>query len=248
MSTPNPLPSDFNTLEGMIKRARKNAGLDGKGKIPTTEDFKDGMARMNGMALTWQTLGIKLWLQQDYSLTAPILTVGKFQYNFGPGGDVVMVKPTRVIEESCYFQDNAGNRRPLIPMSRNEYNTLSVPGQQGAVNSFYVDKQQLTMNVFLWLTPDLWTVQNGQIHLILQNQIGTITQINESMHFPLEWTMALEWGLADQICTGQPQAIMDRCATMAQSFRMALEEWDVEDVGIKIQPDPRAQYVGNSFR
>jgi hypothetical protein len=240
-------PSDYGTVQGIVGRGMLNSGLLGKGKTPTSWDYADGINRINGIAYLWQTQGIKLWLQQDYALQAPILQVGVNFYTFGPMGTIAMVKPTRLVEDSCYFQDSFGNRRPLIPMSRNEYNTLSVVTQQGAVNSFYVDKQQYTLNVYLWLTPDLWTVDNGAVHLILQNQITTVTQITDTMSFPLEWAMALEWALADQICTGQPQAIMDRCATMAQSFRMALEAWDVEDTSIVMQPDPRSQYVGNKF-
>ena len=33
--------------------------------------------------------------------------------------------------------------------------------------------------------------------------------------FAQEWRIALRWGLADDIATGQPQAIMDRCAQRA---------------------------------
>jgi len=240
------IATDYGTIEAIVGRGMRNAGLLGKSKDPTSWDLADGLNRINGIAYLWQTQGIKLWLQQDYALQAPILQAGLNLYSFGPTGNVVMVRPTRLVSDSCYFQDTSGNRRPLIPMSRNEWDTLSVVTQQGAVNSFYADKQQYLLNVYLWLTPDTYTAL-GQVHLILQNQITTVTQVTDQMSFPLEWAMALEWGLADEICTGQPQAIMDRCATRATSYRLALEEWDVEDVGAVFQPDPRSQYVNNKF-
>src|ERR1700689_410128 len=159
------IASDYGTIQGISGRGMLNAGLLGKGKQPTSWDYADCLNRINGIAYLWQTQGIKLWLQEDYALQAPILQVGLNLYGFGPAGNVPMVKPTRLVEDSFYFQDRFGNRRPLIPMSRNEYNTLTVLPQQGAVNSFYVDKQQYVTNVFLWLTPDQWTVTNGAVHL-----------------------------------------------------------------------------------
>jgi hypothetical protein len=240
-------PGDYGTIAAIIGRGMRNAGLLGKGKDPNSWDLADGINRINGIAYLWQTQGIKLWLQQDYALQAPILQAGLALYGFGPTGNVPMVKPTRLVEDSCYFQDATGNRRPLIPMSRNEYDTLSVVQQQGAVNSFYVDKQQYVLNVNLWLTPDAFTAL-GQVHLILQNQIATVTQVTDQMSFPLEWSMALEWGYADEVCTGQPQTIMDRCATRATSYRLALDEWDVENTSVTMQPDPRVQQVGGKFK
>ena len=60
--------------------------------------------------------------------------------------------------------------------------------------------------------------------------------------------MGLRWALADELSTGQPQAIMDRCERKATAYRQALEDWDVEDAPTSFTPDQRALYATSSFR
>ena len=61
--------------------------------------------------------------------------------------------------------------------------------------------------------------------------------LDETISFPVEWFLALRWGLADELSSGQPALIMDRCAGKATSYRLALEDWDVEDTPTRFQPD-----------
>ena len=68
------------------------------------------------------------------------------------------------------------------------------------------------------------------------------------MNFPIEWRIALRWGLADELATGQPQSIMDRCQQRAISYRTMLEDWDVEDAPTRFTPDSRGQYSMGKFR
>ncbi len=60
--------------------------------------------------------------------------------------------------------------------------------------------------------------------------------------------MALRWGLADDICTGQPGEIMRRCAERAKAYREALEDWDVEDAATQFQPDPQGGFAHGRFQ
>jgi hypothetical protein len=135
-------------------------------------------------------------------------------------------------------------------ISRNEWDTLStkttVVGQRGSVNSFFVDKQVATMNVYFWLTPDA-VAATGTAHILLQQQQPNVVGLNDTMIFGPEWFIALAWGLAHEVATGQPQSVIDRCAQMSDGYRRALEDWDVEDASTLFQPDPRTQYVGNRF-
>ena len=60
--------------------------------------------------------------------------------------------------------------------------------------------------------------------------------------------MALRWALADDICTGQPQAIMDRCAGRSRYYKEILEGWDVEDAPTRFTPDQRSMMGGGDFQ
>ena len=222
--------------------AYKDAGLIQDGDEPSGEQYADGLMRLNDIANLWQTQGLKLWLNED--LAVP-LVAGQGNYTLGPGGSVSMVKPLRVIES--YYLDSSGIRRPLVPLSWDDYFRLSQVNQTGQINSYFVNKQQLTLNLFFWNIPDALAA-TGTVHLLVQNQITQMVSLTDTTAFPIEWSMGLRWGLADELATGQPQAIMDRCERKATAYRQALEDWDVEDAPTSFTPDQRAMYATSSFR
>ena len=235
-------PTNFNTPDRIIRMAMVDAGYLQDGDDPTSEQFANYLNRLNDLINLWQTKGLKLWLQSDLSVP---LTAGQATYTFGPGGSVDMTKPLRVLQG--YYLDTSDTKRPLLPLSRDEYTRLSNVVQLGALNSYFVDKQQSVLSISFWLTPDT-TAATGTAQLIIQQQVVNLVSLNDDMNFPQEWFMALRWGLADDICTGQPQAIMDRCFTKAEMFRTALEDWDVEDASTVFQPDQRSAYNVGRFR
>jgi hypothetical protein len=123
---------------------------------------------------------------------------------------------------------------------------LSNNTQQGAISQYFVDKLLAQLTVSFWLVPDTQAA-TGTAHLLLQQQVTNFTGLTDTIDFPVEWYMALRWGLADDICTGQPETVMTRCAVKAASYRAALEDWDVEDAATSFQPDSRS-FVGSKFR
>lgn len=225
-------PSD-NTPISIITDAYSDAGLLMEGDSIDSEKIANGMRRLTDIINLWQTQGLKLWLNVDTAIT---LVVGTGTYTLGPLGTVAMTKPLKVID--AYYLDSSSVRRPLTPLSWSEYVRLSQVTQSGAINSYFVDKQQNLLSVSFWLVPDA-TAATGTAHLLLQTQVTNFTNVTETMNFPIEWRIALRWGLADDLATGQPQAIMERCSQRAESYRGALENWDVEDAPVRFAPDLR---------
>jgi hypothetical protein len=245
MSAPFPLaslPADFYTPNRIIRFARQDAGLLQTGGTINSEDLTDGMNRLNEMILYRQTKGLKLWLQFLQPVT---LVNGQQVYVFGPGGDVPFNKPTRII--SGYFQDQNGNQRPLIELAWDDWNKLSNKNQQGDINSYFVDKQAFVLRVSYWLIPNVLAAL-GTAQMLVQQQQPTVVSLTDTMVFPPEWGMWLHWGLADQISTGQPQAIMDRCEKRATEALETLADWDVEDAPTSFAPDLRGPQNFGSFR
>jgi len=230
-------PND-NTPLSIISDAYFDAGLLQEGQSPNSEQIVSGMRKLTDLVNWMQTQGLKLWLLQDYPVT---LVANQGTYTLGPAAGIVMPKPTRAIE--AYYEDVNHIRRPLNVMSWNDYNRLSQLNQAGQLNSYFVDKQQEMLSVFFWLLPDA-TAATGTAHLLLQRQVTNFINVTETMNFPIEWRIALRWGLADELATGQPQAIMDRCQQRALQYRTALEDWDVEDAPTRFTPDTR-NYYGN---
>lgn len=238
------VPATFNTPGRIIGEAMYEAKLLGKGQSPSSEDYPKYLNRLQDMINTWQTDGLKLWLQHDLEIGP--LVAGQARYQFGPGLDIDMTKPLRVLQG--YYLESAGAvRRPLLVLSKDEYFRLSTTTQTGAINSYYVDKQLLSLDVYLWLTPDAQAA-TGEAHGIFQTQVDHLIQLNDRTTFPVEWYLALIWGLADEICGGQPQATIDRCAKKATEYKDKLDNWDVEDASTSFAPDQRQVYINSSFR
>jgi len=234
-------PAD-NTPIAIITDAYLDAGLVSRGESLDGDLIVDGLRRLTDLVNLWQTQGLKLWLNVD---TPVPLVAGTGTYTLAPGGSVDMTKPLRVVDG--YYLDSNNIRRPLTPLSWNDYIRLSQVTSTGAINSYFVNKKQLELSVFFWLIPDA-TAATGTAHLLLQTQITNPISVTETMNFPVEWRIALRWGLADEICTGQPEAIMARCQQRAETYRDMLENWDVEDVATRITPDQRMGQQSSSFR
>jgi hypothetical protein len=232
MSATNPFT---NNCYRCINKAGRDAGYLGVGREFGSDELAEYMGMLNDIANFEQTQGIKLWLQEDFSLQSPQLQTGVGTYTLGPAGTVPMVKPTRCIE-SYFVEQLSQNRRPVGIISRNEWDTLSTINQQGTITSIWPDKQQLTLNINVWQTPSAIETL-GQLHLILQTQINQVTALTDTMSFPIEWFLFLEWSLADEMATGQPMAVQAKCKANRATYTFALEAWDVEDAATRFTPD-----------
>mgnify|MGYP003648415154 CR=1 FL=1 len=225
-----------NTAYGIINDAMQDAGYLQEGQLANSEQLATYMRRLCDIINLWQTQGLKLFLLQDFDIN---LVASQSQYPLSPiSDDVITDKPLRVLQ--AYVLDASSSvKRPLIGISWNEWINLSqTTGNTGAINSYFIDKQATQLNVNVWMTPDTAEALNS-LHLLLQIQAANPIMLTDDVSFPQEWRIALRWGLADDICTGQPQAIMDRCAQKAEFYRTILEDWDVEDTGTRFTPDMR---------
>ena len=231
-----------NTASRIIQNAMEDAGLLQDGQTVTTAQYDKYLIRLNDIINYEQTQGLKLFLIED--ITVP-LTAGQSLYTFMPGGSVNMTKPSQIID--AYYRDQNGIQRPLISLSWNEWTRLSQPSIQGQVTSWFQDKQFDRINLHLWLVPDA-SAATGTVHVIARTQQPMVVNINDTMQFPQEWFIFLHWALADEICTGQPEAIVNRCTQKAEYYRQQLQAWDTEDASLQFQPDPRGTYAQGDFR
>lgn len=226
----------LNTADALIRKALRDAGRLQVGDDPPPETFADCLSRLGDIINTLQTRGLKLWLNSVRTLT-PV--AGTAAYTLGPSGTTVTIKPLRVI--GGWFVESGGARRSLTPLSWQEYRSLGNLTSSGAVNSYFVDKQQLNLVVRLWQVPDA-TAATGTVELLCQEQATAPLELTSVVAFPVEWYLALRWMLADDLATGQPALIMERCERKANQYREQLEDWDVEDASTFLQPN--AQMMG----
>lgn len=239
-------PAQFNTPVRCITYAMRDAGLLQEGDDPNPDQLVEYGQRLNDVINYFNTQGLKLWVCVD---TAIPLVQGQNTYKIGPGGDVNQVRPMRALQG--YYLDNSTpstpTRRPVSPISWQEWLSLSTITTQGSISSYCIDKQQTTLNVMVWNAPDLFTATNGTLQLFLEGQITNFTGITDTMNFPQEWFIALRWNLADEISSGQPMAVQQRCQQRAMLYKTALEDWDVEDASTFFRPDQRGGDTGRRF-
>ena len=235
-------PTTYTAAQRIIRGAMINAGKLQKGDDPSSEDYADHINGLNDMIYFEQTQGLKIWLQYLQPLT-PV--AGQTVYVFGLGGDINIPRPPRIISADYY--DSFGNNRPLgLPLAWADYNMLSNKFQTGPINSFFVDKKPTQLNVALWLTPDTQAA-TGQVKFTIQAQCTTIVSLTDAMDFPPEWLLGLQWIYADNISTGQPDRIMQKCSERATFYRNALNDWDTEDTSTTFSPDVRSTYGSGAF-
>lgn len=232
------VPSTLNTADRAIRLGMIDAGKLAEGDDPTSEQLALGLGRLNDLINFEMTQGLKLWTQLDLSIP---LTAGNGTYTITSGGLVNLTKPCRIIDEG-YYLDNNNRSRPIFLISRDDYVRLSNKTDQGAINQYWPDKQQSQIVVKTWLVPDT-NAATGTMHLAVQQQITNFVSLTDTMNFPSEWFLWLRWAFAAEIATGQPKQVIDRCEAKATMYRIALEDWDVEDAPTSFQPNQQSVLV-----
>lgn len=228
------------TVANIITDAMVDAGLLLEGATPSSDQYSKYIRRLNDLIHLWQTQGLKLWLERDIPIT---LTAGTTNYVVTSGG----LKTMRV--KQAYWAGADGvKQQDVNVISREEYSSLSKFPSGGAVTAVFPEKLLTSLKVWPWQIPDA-SAALGVLHLIAQVQVTSFAASTDDLtiSFPQEWSIALRWGLADEICTGQPQEIMQRCAQKAAAFRGALEDWDTEDASTRFEPR-MDQYAPSRFR
>lgn len=228
------------TASAIITKAYQDAQKLSRFATLSADQQADGLDRLNDIINLWQTQGLKLFLETETVVT---LVAGQQLYTLMPGGSVSMARPLEVKEASYWSPDD--NSRPLIIISRQEWTALSNRTAEGSVNQIFVEKLYDRMNIYVWNIPDT-TAAEGTLHVVLRNQATNPATIGASILFPPEWAIALRWGLADELASGMPDSVQQRCQVRAQAYRQALEDWDVENVETYFQPDQRALGMGFS--
>lgn len=230
-----------NTAENIIKDALRDAGKFQIGQTIPDAEMLLHMRSLRDLINLLQIKGLKLWLQSDQTVS---LTAGQGTYDIMPGGDVELTKPLEI--RLAYYLSSEGSRRPINVLSWSDWLGLGSPESSGAVNSVFVDKRKDRLRVVCWPNPDT-VAATGALHVLIRRQVSEPVEFTDELEFPIEWRMALRWGLAAQLCTGQPDSIVQRCEVRAREFEELLSGFDKENTTIRFGLDLGASQ-GGAFR
>ena len=243
------------TRDQIIALALRKLGVLEIGSTPDADTLTNASMSLNLLIKQMSTDGLKLWKNQE--LIIP-LTANKTLYTLGSSTSDLMydsLAPTIPITDKPLKALQAFYRKtttipvidtPVMLLSKQEYNILGSKGSTGTANSVFLDVKALTSLLYVYLTPDIYSQANLQLHLIAQMPLNDILLSTDIPDFPNEWMNCLVWNLADQLAIeyGVPMNYRQEIATRAQAYKAQMTDWDTDAYSTSFQPDYRS--IGSS--
>ena len=239
------------TRDQIITLALRKLGVIEIGATPDAETIANASMSFNLLIKQMSTDGLKLWKISE--LIIPLVN-NQTSYILGGSTSVPMYdslnptvaitdKPLKVIQG---FYRNLQNTPPIdVPVmviSKQEYNILGSKQSTGVANTIFYDPRKLNGVLYVYLTPNLYTQTNLQMHLIAQMPLDDLTTALGVPDFPNEWMNCLVWNLADQLSMeyGVPMNARQEIALRAAAYKAQLVDWDVEASSTFFSPDYRS--------
>ena len=193
--------------------------------------YRGARRALNLVFLEWQNKGLNLWTVEQGSAT---LVAGTSSYTAESSAlDIVDVS----------IRTNAGNvsdqfDQRLNRISRTEYNHQASKLTQSKPTQFYVDKDNDSVKIILWATPDsaeTYTLISDYVKRI--EDVGTVASNNADV--PTRYLPCLTYALAYNLACKSPEAIQ-RVPMIRQRY---MELWDEasdadrEKAAVRFVPD-----------
>jgi hypothetical protein len=193
--------------------------------------YRGAKRALNLVFLEWQNKGLNLWTVEQGSAT---LVAGTSSYTAESSAlDIVDVS----------IRTNAGNvsdqfDQRLNRISRTEYNHQASKLTQSKPTQFYVDKDNDSVKIVLWATPDsaeTYTLIYDYVKRI--EDVGTVASNNADV--PTRYLPCLTYALAYNLACKSPEAIQ-RVPMIRQRY---MELWDEvsdadrEKAAVRFVPD-----------
>lgn len=198
-------------------------------ETPSSDQKSHAFRALNEMAKHWQVMGYNLFRRSRDTIT---MTAGKGEdtdpYTFGTGGTKTY-RPLRI--ESMRFKDSSGNERPMIQISRDEYDNLPDKNATGEATLYHYDPQRDPAKLYIW--PVLSSTGSGTLVYTYQRSIEDFDVDADEPDYPTEWFEVLKYGLAARLApTYYPQdvAMHQRLQAVAGAKLEEAKAFDKEPV------------------
>ena len=179
----------------VIKGALRILGVIGQGETPDAAQIADGAEALNILVKAWEIEGMPVWAIKTQVI---IPVAGDGVYDIGTGATVNIPKPERIYQ--AFYTTTATNISiNMVPMSQEQYWSLSNRSQQGTPTQYYWDDKNTTGNLYLYLVPDAGFASDNTITILYQAPFADFDSSTDLPDFPQYWLRALKYGLADEI-------------------------------------------------
>tara|TARA_R110000782_G_scaffold36007_1_gene85938 strand:+ start:68 stop:766 length:699 start_codon:yes stop_codon:yes gene_type:complete len=193
--------------------------------------YRGAKRALNLVFLEWQNKGLNLWTVEQGSAT---LTGGTSSYTLDASAlDVV----------DAFIRTNAGDTskqfdQRLNRISRTEYNHQSNKLTQSKPTQFYIDKDNDSVKIVLWSTPN-----SEETYTLIYDYIKKIEDVgsvaSNSSDVPTRYLPCLTYALAYNLACKSPEA-QQRVPMIRQRYMELWEEVseaDREKASIRFVPD-----------
>jgi len=191
-------------------------------------DFDTCSRSLNMMLKTWAADGVKLWKRKTATLT---LVADQKSYTLGPGGDLVINKPLRIIE-ARRIQDSIDT--PLMPISWQEYTNLSSKATASIPTQYHYQPGISTGTFYIWPVADSSAASNITVELSYFSYLEDMDAISNNFDLPTEWLETIAFNLAVRIAPKfqRPLSAIPEVVQFAQGLYQQLRSWDEEDTSV----------------
>lgn len=197
-----------------IKRAMRLIGALSIGETPSAEESQDGLESLNAM--------LDSFANDKQVIYAPTLDTiawapSTSSYTVGPTGTVATVRPVTLLT-SCYFIWG-GVSYPLVPISVDEYNQISLKGLNTTIPQYiWCNPTFPDSTITIWPTPS----EAVSVKLWSNKILQAIPSLTMDMPLPPGYKDFIDYNLAERLAPEYEVQVPMVVAKQAMLTRKAL--------------------------
>lgn len=224
----------------IIRQAYEIIGVAVDGEALNGDDIDVAQRALNVMIKAWMAHGLNLWLRDTQSIP---LVQGQASYTLGPTGDVVMVRPKRILEMNRKTTSD-GHEINMVPLSRNEYEFLPNKSTQGTPVQYNYNPTLTNGTLYVWPTATATEATNLTLEIVYETEVEDLDSSLDNVDFPPEWIEAIIYNLAVRLAPINSLDIKERSFLRAEAKEMLdlVLNFDTENESMFIQPNYRSNF------
>ncbi len=203
------LQSDKNVqAQDIIKRALRLLRIYAPGEAIHGDEINDNLSVLNSMMdyLSLQGLMFYSLTTESFELTTDGV------YTIGDGEDFDTERPERINVEASFIRDANGNDYPLRPMTREEYNAITIKSLSGSYPThLFYDPKFPVGDVCLYPPP----IEGLTLYLVSEKAFAMFGDVTDPVTLPAGYQAMLEYNLAIWLNDEYGKGVSKLISTMA---------------------------------
>jgi hypothetical protein len=231
--------TNFSTSrDELIRGALRAAGGISQGETPTTVQITEAAEALNMMVKAFQADGMPLWAIKEYNIP---LTGGVASYEIGLSKTINIPKPLKVIG-GFLRNTTTGLDIPMLPLTRQDYNSLGNKTSQGTPVQYWYDPQSTYGILTVFQVPTTTIAVDNFVRIVYQRPYEDFDASTDEPDFPQEWYEAIKFNLADRLAPeyGLPLQERQDLASRARLTKDTALGFGTEEGSFRFQADLRS--------